>query len=124
MQQQVRRRGKEQRQESWKGCFPRTRQRPSTTWSEKSSVGLRRPGESYRRSSRFFGIAAVDAAVIQDALRLSLADFEDAVTAAAASSAGCEYILTRDPKGFRGSPVQCLTPEAVIPLLSLRTLLT
>jgi len=66
---------------------------------------------------RVFGVAAVDGAVIQEALQLSFSDFEDAVTAAAARFARCECIVTRDPKGFRGSPVRSLTPEAVIPLL-------
>ncbi len=70
---------------------------------------------------RDFGLAAVDSAVIQEALQLSFSDFEDAVTAAAARWAGCEYIVTRDPKGFRGSPVRSLTPEAVIPLLGKNT---
>ena len=66
---------------------------------------------------RVFGVAAVDGAVVQEALQSPFSDFEDAVTAAAARLAGCEYIVTRDPKGFRGSPVRCLTPEAVMPLL-------
>lgn len=66
---------------------------------------------------RVFGVAAVDGAVVQEALQLSFSDFEDAVTAAAARLAGCECIVTRDPKGFRGSPVRSLTPEAVVPLL-------
>ena len=66
---------------------------------------------------RVFGVAAVDGAVVQEALQLPFSDFEDAVTAAAARLAGCEYIVTRDPKGFRGSPVRPLTPEAVTPLL-------
>ena len=66
---------------------------------------------------RVFGVAAVDAAVIQEALQLSCPDFEDAVTAAAARLASCDYIVTRDPKGFHGSPVRSLTPEAVMPLL-------
>ena len=66
---------------------------------------------------RVFGVAAVDGAVVQEALQLPFADFEDAVTAAAARLAGCECIVTRDPKGFRGSPVRALTPEAVTPLL-------
>jgi predicted nucleic acid-binding protein len=65
---------------------------------------------------RVFGVAAVDAAVLQEALELPWPDFEDAVTAAAARAAGCE--LTRDPKGFRGSPVRSLTPEAATPLLA------
>lgn len=66
---------------------------------------------------RVFGVAPVDGAVIQEALQLPFSDFEDAVTAAAARMSGCDYILTRDPKGFRGSPVRSLTPEAVTPLL-------
>jgi predicted nucleic acid-binding protein len=66
---------------------------------------------------RVFGVAAVDGVVIQEALQLPISDFEDAVTAAAARLAGCECIVTRDPKGFRGSPVRPLTPEAVMPLL-------
>jgi len=67
---------------------------------------------------KVFGAAAVDAAVFQEALQLSCSDFEDAVTAVAARRAGCDYIVTRDPKGFRGSPVRSLTPEAAVPLLS------
>ena len=67
---------------------------------------------------RVFGVATVDSAVIQEALQLSCSDFEDAVTAAAARLASCDYIVTRDPKGFRGSPVRSLTPEMAIPLFS------
>ena len=66
---------------------------------------------------RVFGVAAVDAAVVQEALHLPCSDFEDAVTAAAALAAGCECIVTRDPKGFLGSPLRCLSPEAAMPLL-------
>jgi len=66
---------------------------------------------------RVFQVAAVDGAVIQEALQLPFPDFEDAVTAAAARIAGCEFIVTRDPKGFRDSPVRAIPPEAVTPLL-------
>jgi predicted nucleic acid-binding protein len=64
-----------------------------------------------------FQVALVDGTVIQQALQLPCPDFEDAVTAAAAQQAGCDFIITRDPKGFRGSPIRSLTPEAAIPLL-------
>jgi predicted nucleic acid-binding protein len=64
-----------------------------------------------------FQVAPVDARVIQDALLLSCPDFEDSVAAAASMLAGCNYIVTRDPKGFRGSPVRSLTPEAIAPIL-------
>jgi predicted nucleic acid-binding protein len=64
-----------------------------------------------------FEVAAVNRDVINEALKYTCPDFEDAVTAAAARAAGCEYVITRDPKGFRGSHVRCLTPEAALPLL-------
>jgi predicted nucleic acid-binding protein len=66
---------------------------------------------------RILTVASVDDAILQEALQLPFSDFEDAVTAAAARSAGCDYILTRDPKGFRESPVRAMTPEAAMPLL-------
>ena len=69
------------------------------------------------RLLRVFEAAAVDGPVILEALQLAFADFEDAVTAAAARAAGCTWIVTRDPKGFRGSPVRSVAPEAVLPLL-------
>lgn len=42
---------------------------------------------------------------------LGWADFEDAVVAATAESAGCSCIVTRNPKDFAGSPVPVLTPQ-------------
>ena len=65
---------------------------------------------------RIFRVAAVDGTVLDEALQLPLSDFENAVTAASASIAGCDYIVTRDPKGFRGSLVRPFTPEAILPL--------
>jgi predicted nucleic acid-binding protein len=64
-----------------------------------------------------FGVAAVDRAVIDRALTLTSTDFEDAVTAAAAEHAQCDFIVTRDPKGFRASPVRALAPETFLPFL-------
>jgi predicted nucleic acid-binding protein len=65
---------------------------------------------------KVFAIAPVDNAVIQEALQASSSGFEDAVTAAAARSSRCDFIVTRDPRGFRGSAVRTLMPEAALPL--------
>jgi predicted nucleic acid-binding protein len=67
---------------------------------------------------RIFRVAAVDGTVLDEALQLTSSDFEDAVTSAAARVANCDYIVTRDPKGFRGSLVRPFTPEAVLPLFA------
>jgi predicted nucleic acid-binding protein len=66
---------------------------------------------------RVFGVALVDEGVIREAFELHSPDFEDSVTAVAALRAGCDLIVTRDPKGFRGSLVSVLAPEAAAPLL-------
>ncbi|HLH20117.1 MAG TPA: PIN domain-containing protein [Bryobacteraceae bacterium] len=64
-----------------------------------------------------FRVAPVDHGVLERALTLRGADFEDCVTAAAAGSAGCHWIVTRDPKGFRYSGVRALTPEVAAQLI-------
>jgi predicted nucleic acid-binding protein len=66
---------------------------------------------------RVFGIAAVDQRVIQHALHMQWNDFEDSVTAAAAEAAGCDVIVTRDPRGFRRAAVHVVAPEAAVALL-------
>ena len=66
---------------------------------------------------KVFRIATVDTQVLQEALQYAISDFEDAVSAVAASSSGCDCIVTRNLKHFHGSPVRALSPEAVLPLL-------
>ena len=65
-----------------------------------------------------FRIAAITEAVIHRAVAAEFHDFEDAVTAAAAGLNGCDYIVTRDPKGFRKSAVKAVAPESVIAMLT------
>ena len=81
---------------------------------EMSAAGARR---TIAAMLKVFGVATVDGPIIQLALGLPLSDFEDAVTAAAAQFAGCDYIVTRDPKGFRGCGIQSLMPAAAAILL-------
>lgn len=66
-----------------------------------------------------FGVAAVDEAVIGEALALGWPDFEDAVAAAAARRARCQVIVTRNTSDFRRSPVRVLTPEQAAAWLGL-----
>jgi predicted nucleic acid-binding protein len=67
---------------------------------------------------RVFRVAAVDQTAIERALEVESPDFEDAVTAAAAELAKCDLVVTRDPKGFRGSPVSAVTPEAAVQIIA------
>lgn len=67
-----------------------------------------------------FKVATVDGAAVHEALQMPGSDFEDCVTAAAAHRSGCAFIVTRDARGFRGSPVEAVTPEAAIAILRRR----
>ena len=66
-----------------------------------------------------FEVAPVDEAVLRRALSLGWSDFEDAVCAAAAEAAGCDLVVTRDPRDFRGSPVPVVDPVTALSLLEL-----
>lgn len=39
-----------------------------------------------------------------------MTDFEDAVVAASAEAAGCDYVVSRNVPDFAGSPVPAVTP--------------
>ena len=58
-----------------------------------------------------FAVALVNDKVLAEALVSNSHDFEDAVTAAAARHAQCNFIVTRDPRGFKGSTVKAIAPE-------------
>jgi predicted nucleic acid-binding protein len=83
---------------------------------------LARRSPSYSRASiasllRHLKIAAVDQAVIQEALASPMKDFEDAVTHAAAYAVGANFIVTRNTKDFSGSTVPALEPALFLTTL-------
>lgn len=63
-------------------------------------------------------IAAVDGAVLRRALALGWPDFEDAVCAAAAEAAQCDLLVTRDPRGYRHSPVVAVDAPTALALIT------
>lgn len=63
-------------------------------------------------------VVPVDEDRIRHALSMNWADFEDAVQAACAEKAEAEYIVTRDKRGFRKSPVRVVTPAELLALVS------
>jgi predicted nucleic acid-binding protein len=65
-----------------------------------------------------FRVAPVDDKVLRAALALPLRDFEDAVSAACAAAADCDAIVTRDPRGFRGSAVVVIDPPTAVALMA------
>ena len=59
-------------------------------------------------------IASTSRADARSALDLPMADFEDALQVAAAMSCGAQYIITRNERDFRGSPVPVSSPDAFL----------
>jgi predicted nucleic acid-binding protein len=59
---------------------------------------------------RVFSVAPVNHEVLRRAMALDRPDFEDAVCAASAEACQCDGIVSRDPKGFRKSPVEVIDP--------------
>ena len=84
----------------------------------RKQLGGRRAKRVVASLLQVFGVAAVNGNVLRDALHHETQDFEDAVSATAAQAAGCEAIVTRDPKGFRTAGLPVLTPQAAVPLLT------
>jgi predicted nucleic acid-binding protein len=59
---------------------------------------------------RVFEVAPVTRAVLEEAVRLPLRDYEDAVLHEAARHAGAEAIVTRNASDFRGGQLTIYTP--------------
>lgn len=65
-----------------------------------------------------FQIPALDGSALKRARVLPLSDFEDAVVAASAESAGCAWIITRNAADFSGSPIPAITPASFLTILN------
>jgi hypothetical protein len=63
-------------------------------------------------------IVPVDRSTLLAALALTGPDFEDNLQTACAVQANADAIVTRDPRGFVGSPVPVLSPADVLSRLS------
>ena len=59
---------------------------------------------------RVVRVVPITSADFQQALVLGISDFEDAVQAAAALQIGADYLITRNTKDFKASPVEVRTP--------------
>jgi predicted nucleic acid-binding protein len=82
-------------------------------------VGAKKARATTEALLSVFDVAAVDEAVLRAALALGWADFEDAVTAAAARRARCQAIVTRNTRDFKATWIRVLTPpEAAVWLMT------
>jgi len=71
---------------------------------------------------RVFHVAPVNADVLKATVALRMKDFEDAVCAQSAAAVGCDVLVSRDPSGYRGSPVPIVSPGEAVARLRARPL--
>jgi len=67
---------------------------------------------------RILKVCLLDQAVIQVAHALPMADFEDAVQAAAAAAAGLDALVTRNTRDYSAAPLTILTPAEALARLA------
>lgn len=60
---------------------------------------------------QYVDVAAVDKSVVMRALKLGLADFEDAIQVGSAEKAGIDVIITRNEPDFPNATIRVLNPE-------------
>lgn len=75
------------------------------------SVGTKKARREVRKLLALCTVAPVNRPVLEEALELDFADFEDAVLHEAARQADAEAIVTRDPGGFKKATLTILAPE-------------
>ena len=66
---------------------------------------------------RFVPVADCGTGAIAFAARLGMADFEDAMQVAAARACGARFIVTRNARDFRRSPIPAITPAEALEAL-------
>ena len=66
---------------------------------------------------RFVAVAECGTDAIAFAVRLGMADFEDAMQVAAAHACGARFVVTRNARDFRRSPVPAITPHEALEAL-------
>jgi len=76
----------------------------------RRQVGRETARELLSRLLQHLQIADVTDEVIRSALQSAMTDFEDAVTAEAASAMGLEIIVTRNTPDFTASPIPAMLP--------------
>ena len=84
------------------------------------ALGAERSLAEVRKLFSLFEIAPVNRAVLETALDLGFADYEDAVLHEAARQVSAQGIVTRNPRHFKKAALPVYTPEELSRALDLR----
>ena len=70
--------------------------------------------QALQKLLELFEVASVNRAVLEEALKSKLADFEDAVLDQAGRLAGAEVVVTRNQQDFRHATLKVLGPDELL----------
>lgn len=70
--------------------------------------------KTLRRLLELFDIAPVNRAVLEEALKSKITDFEDAVLDQAGRLAGADVVVTRNQRDFRHASLKVLGPDELL----------
>jgi len=79
--------------------------------------GAAKAREAVVSMSAAFAIVPLDAAVIQEAINMTMSDFEDAIQYVSAVHAGAEYFVTRDEAHFPKQPLNLVSAGELLATL-------
>jgi predicted nucleic acid-binding protein len=82
------------------------------------TVGTVKAQEQIRKLLTLFEVAPVNRSVIESALDLGFADFEDAVLHGAACHVGADAIVTRNQKDFKKARISAYSPGEAVKITS------
>ena len=66
---------------------------------------------------QFVAVADCDTNAVAHAVRLEMDDFEDAMQVAAARACGARFVVTRNVRDFKRSPIPAITPVEALEVL-------
>jgi predicted nucleic acid-binding protein len=78
--------------------------------------GRRKAVQAVTDLLRIVEVIPIEKSDFHQALAFEIKDFEDAVQAAAGLKVGADYVVTRNEKDFRSSPVPTSTPATILSL--------
>ncbi len=86
------------------------------------TVGAKAARQEIRKLLALCAVAPVNRPVLEAALGLDFADFEDAVLYEAARQVAADAVVTRDPGGFKKGTISVLAPEECLGILEQKEL--
>jgi predicted nucleic acid-binding protein len=91
---------------------------PTIFYIVRRQAGLTAAQAAVQACLSTLDVAPVDLSSLLAAQALPGPDFEDNLQIACAVQAGADAVVTRDPRGFAGSPITVLTPADLVASLS------